>query len=182
MNTVNKNEANHISQEIIQQGKAMLKQGLCPSDMETNSFVHITVKESYNLDTDEIEKKAYLALDKDFIAEGGLSKLHPSALKVLLVIASHTDKDGFAWISQEKIGELVGLSRQQVAVVIHKHLLGNVYNGRKLLEAIKLRKKDGQEFYLYHPINCYIDYQVYSGDDELFDEVYEGNIDVIDID
>ncbi|WP_026584993.1 helix-turn-helix domain-containing protein [Bacillus sp. J33] len=167
---IEKEHSKHIPKESIQQGKALLKERISNSDIEQEAFVHLTVKESYNLDTDEIEKKAYLSLDKDFIAQGGLAKLHPSALKVLLVIAAHTDKDGFAWISQESIGKLVGLSRQQVGVVVHQHLLQNIYLNRKLLEAIKVRKKDGQEFYLYHPINCHIDYQVYSGVDELSGE------------
>ncbi|PKR86073.1 helix-turn-helix domain-containing protein [Heyndrickxia camelliae] len=181
MNVVNeKDYSKHIPRETIQQGKALLKERLCTSDIEQEPFVHLSVRESYNLSADEIEKKAYLSLDKDFIAQGGLSKLHPSALKVLLVIASHTDKDGFAWISQESIGKLVGLTRQQVGVIIHKHLLQNVYNERKLLEAIKIRKKDGQEFYLYHPINCYLDYEVYSGDDVLTEEYEELNVIEID--
>jgi hypothetical protein len=169
MNVVKyKDKTKHIPKEYIEQGKILIKQRLSNSDLEQFPFVHLSIKESYNLTNDEIEKKAFLSLDKDFIAQGGLSKLHPSALKVLLVIAAHTDKDGFAWISQESIGKLVGLSRQQVGVIIHKYLLSSVYNDIKLLEGIKVRKKDGQEFYLYHPINCYLDYEVYSGNEEFF--------------
>ncbi|WP_163071127.1 helix-turn-helix domain-containing protein [Priestia flexa] len=180
MNAVIEKVSKYIPRESIQQGKALVRERLSNSDIEQEPFVHLSVKESYNIATDEIDKKVYLSIDKDFIAQGGLSKLHPSALKVLLVIASHTDKDGYAWISQESIGKLVGLSRQQVGVIIHKHLLSNVYLNRKLLEAIKLKKKDGQEFYLYHPINCYLDYEVYSGEDELSEEYQE--LDVIEID
>ncbi|MEC1680329.1 helix-turn-helix domain-containing protein [Bacillus mojavensis] len=170
MNLVSEKNSKQISRDTIQQGKTLLSERLSNSDIQQEAFVHLSVKESYNFETDEIDKKVYLSLDKDYIAQGGLSNLHPSALKVLLVIAAHTDKDGFAWISQESIGKLVGLSRQQVGVIIHKHLMCNVYNGKKLLEAIKLKKKDGQEFYLYHPINCYLDYEVYSGDEELIGE------------
>ncbi|MCU9614048.1 helix-turn-helix domain-containing protein [Caldibacillus lycopersici] len=166
----NEKHKKHISKNIIQQGKTLLAEKLTNTDIEQEPFVHLSVKESYNFKTDEIDKKVFLSLDKDFISSGGLYKLHPSALKVLLVIAAHTDKDGFAWISQEKIGKLIGLSRQQVGVIIHKHLISNVYNGKKLLDAIKLKKKDGQEFYLYYPINCFLDYEVYSGDDELLGE------------
>ncbi|WEZ17805.1 helix-turn-helix domain-containing protein [Bacillus safensis] len=180
MNAMNEKNSKHISRDTIQQGKTLLSERLSNTDIEQEPFVHLSVKESYNFATDEIDKKVYLSLDKDFIAQGGLSKLHPSALKVLLVIASHTDKDGYAWISQESIGILVGLSRQQVGVVVHKFLLSNVYLNKKLLEAIKLRKKDGQEFYLYHPINCYLDYEVYSGEDELTREYQE--LDAIEID
>lgn len=181
MNTViEKENSKHIPKESIQMGKALLRERLSSSDIEQKPFVHLSVKESYNLATDEIEKKAYLSLDKDFIAQGGLANIHPSALKVFLVIAAHTDKDGFSWISQESIGKLVGLSRQQVGAVIHKHLLSNVYLDIKLLEAIKIKKKDGQEFYLYHPINCHIEYEVYSGDDELNVE-YE-DLEAVEID
>lgn len=180
MNVVNEKNSKHIPRDTIQQGKTLLSERLSNTDIEQEPFVHLSVKESYNFATDEIDKKVYLSLDKDFIAQGGLSKLHPSALKVLLVIASHTDKDGYAWISQESIGNLVGLSRQQVGVVVHKFLLSNVYQNKKLLEAIKLRKKDGQEFYLYHPINCYLDYEVYSGEDELAGEYQE--LDAVEID
>ncbi|TYS51238.1 hypothetical protein [Bacillus infantis] len=161
---IEKEKTKHIPQESIEQGKTLLRERLANSDMVQETFIHLSSKESYNIVTDEIEKKVYLSLDKDFVAQGGLVKLHPSALKVLHVIAAHTDKDGFAWISQESIGKLVGLTRQQVGVIINKH--------RKLLEAIKIRKKDGQEFYLYHPINCYLDYEVYSGDD-IQSEEYE---------
>lgn len=170
MNLVSEKNSKQISRDTIQQEKTLLSERLSNSDIQLEAFVHLSVKESYNFETDEIDKKVYLSLDKDYIAQGSLSNLHPSALKVLLVIAAHTDKDGFAWISQESIGKLVGLSRQQVGVIIHKHLMCNVYNGKKLLEAIKLKKKDGQEFYLYHPINCYLDYEVYSGDEELIGE------------
>ncbi|MEQ6375743.1 helix-turn-helix domain-containing protein [Bacillaceae bacterium S4-13-56] len=180
MSTVKVKDKKNIPKEIIQEGKGLLGERLSNSDIEQVPFVHLSVKESYNFETDEIDKKVYLSLDKDFIAQGGLTNLHPSALKVLLVIASHTDKDGYAWISQESIGKLVGLTRQQVGSVIHKFLLSNVYLNKKLLEAIKLKKGDGQEFYLYHPINCYLDYEVYSGDDELNGE-YE-DLEAIEID
>jgi hypothetical protein len=173
VNNAGKNGSTKIPRECIESGKDLIRKGLSKTDREQIPVVHLSLKESYNYDTDDIVKKAYITLDKDFIAEGGLSKLHPSALKVLLIIVAHTDKDGFAWISQESIGKLVGLSRQQVGVIIHKHLMSNIYNGKKLLEAIKLKKKDGQEFYLYHPINCYLDYEVYTGDDELDGEFEE---------
>ncbi|KOS68172.1 hypothetical protein AEA09_06135 [Lysinibacillus contaminans] len=67
---------------------------------------------------DEEHFKVYVSLDKDFNASGRLRDLSPSALKVLLVIASFTDNDGYSCVSQEKIGELVGLTRQQVGKVI----------------------------------------------------------------
>ncbi|MCL1698315.1 hypothetical protein [Lysinibacillus sp. BPa_S21] len=184
MNTVaEKGNSKHIARESIQQGKALLKEKLCSSDIKQEPFAHLSIRESFNMDTDEFEKKAFLSLDKDFIAQGGLSKLHPSALKVLLVISAHTDVDGYAWISQESIGKLVGLTRQQVGVIIHKHLLNNVYLDRKLLEGIKVRKRDGQDFYMYHPINCYMDYEAYDSDKDFEGiEDYEGNIETYEID
>ena len=172
----------HISKDVIQKGQELLKSKLSESDKESKPFVHLSVKESYCLESDNFEKKAFLSLEEDFIAQRALSKLHPSALKVLLVIAAHTNKDGFAWISQEKIGKLVGLSRQQVGVVIHKYLLSNVYMDKKLLEGIKIKKKDGQEFFLYHPINCSVAYEVYDPDNDIEHESFEDIIETYEID
>lgn len=72
---------------------------------------------------DDEQFKVFVSLDKDFIASGGLRNLSPAALKVLLVIASFTDNEGYSWISQEKIGELVGITRQQVGKVLNTALI-----------------------------------------------------------
>lgn len=88
--------------------------------MEQQPFVKLHCMEDKY---DDEQFKVFVSLDKDFIASGGLRNLSPAALKVLLVIASFTDNEGYSWISQEKIGELVGITRQQVGKVLNTALI-----------------------------------------------------------
>lgn len=122
---------------------------------------------------DEENFKVYISIDKDFIANGGLKKMSPIALRILLVIVCHTDNDGYSWISQKKIGELLGLTRQQIGKVINSSLLNKEFADRTLLKAVKMNKGDNQNICVYNPVNCYLEKVFLNSDMCMFDNSEE---------
>lgn len=167
---------NKISANIINRGIEHINKNLSENEMVSEPFVKLNCIQSKYHD----EFQVFLSLDKDFIANGGIRDLSPTALKVLLVIACHTNNEGFSWISQERIGELVGLSRQQVGKVINSHLLNKEFDGRVLLKGVKLQKDATHTICVYHPLNCHVDKIFVDPDHELFDDAGE-YIDEMDV-
>lgn len=93
---------------------------------------------------------------------------------MLLVIVANTDTKGYSWISQEKIGELVGLCRQQVGKII-KDLMDNEFAGRVLLKGIKVKTVFEKRNYFYNPFNCYLE-KIFANPDQIsHDEGFDDN-------
>lgn len=57
MNVVSEKNSKHLSRDKIQQGKTLLSEKLSNSDIEQESFIHPSVKESYDFETDENHKR-----------------------------------------------------------------------------------------------------------------------------
>ncbi|MGE6609993.1 helix-turn-helix domain-containing protein [Peribacillus sp. NPDC076916] len=166
---------NTIPKDVIEKGKAIIRKQLKEEGLTKQPPVlTINVKEQYDADNDEMFKTGAVSIDLDFIRDGGLQVLQPTALKILLAIASHADKDGFTFVSQQTIAEEVGLrSRQQVAQRINEDLKDIKVGGKVLLKSVMLNKPDGKRFCLYHIVNCKVVQDTYNPDmDEQYDDDY----------
>ena len=139
-----------ISDAQLNKVKQAVSESYTENQIDQESLISLHCHQNkYNLD----QQKLYVSLDKDLIASGGIAKLPPAALKVLLIIAAHTDREGYSWISQERIGELVGLCRQQVGKIINTQLINKEYDGRVFLKGMKIRTAYDKTNYFYHPVN-----------------------------
>ncbi|MFJ7646108.1 hypothetical protein ACIQ1H_01090 [Lysinibacillus sp. NPDC097279] len=84
--------SNKIKPDLINKAKRHISGTYTDDEIEQQPFIKLhCMQEKYDLD----KFKVYLSLDKDFIASGGLRELSPTALQILLVIASFTDNDGY---------------------------------------------------------------------------------------
>ncbi|WP_182006117.1 helix-turn-helix domain-containing protein [Priestia aryabhattai] len=173
------NTKNNIPKETLEKGKAFIRKQLKDEGLTTQAPAFtIQSVEHYDAVTDTFYTKAHIVEDMDFIRDGGLAKLNATAYKVLKIIVAHVDKDGFSFISQEKIAKMLSLSERQVGSIIRTHLLEGTdkktgqpldvrYGGKLLLKAVKLPAPNGHQFTLYHPINCTLDHTPYNFADEL---------------
>ncbi|WP_066047043.1 helix-turn-helix domain-containing protein [Robertmurraya korlensis] len=169
---------NIISKDIQEKGKAVIRKQLKDEGLNTQPPVFsVQSVELYDKDTDSYYTKAYIVEDIDFVRDGGLAQLNATAYKVLKIIVAHTDKDGFSFISQQTIADMLGISERQVGSIIREHLLEGIdkktgqprnvfYGGRLLLKAIKLPAPNGYKFTMYHPVNCFLDHTPYNFKDE----------------
>ncbi|MER2192149.1 MAG: helix-turn-helix domain-containing protein [Solibacillus sp.] len=168
---------NKIDGRLINKAKQHISSTYTEEEMEQKPFIKLhCMQDKY----DDEQFKVFVSLDKGFIASGGLRNLSPTALKVLLVIASFTDSEGYSWISQEKIGELVGITRQQVGKVINTALINKEFGGKVLLKAVKLNKGEHQSICVYNPVNCYLDKVFVDSDSYIFEgNDYNDNMELI---
>lgn len=169
---------NKIDKDILEKGKAVIRKQLKDEGLNVQPPVFsVQSVEMYDKETDSFYTKAFIVEDMDFVRDGGLSKLNSTAYKVLKIIVAHTDKDGFSFISQEKIAEMLGISERQVGSIIREYLVEGIdkktgqpkdvfYEGRLLLKAIKLPAPNGHKFTMYHPVNCFLDHTPYNFKDE----------------
>ncbi len=170
--------ANKIDNKLINKAKQYISSTYTKDEIEQQPFIKLYCTQDKN---DQEKFKVFVSLDKDYIASGGLKELSPTALKILLVIASFTDNDGYSWISQEKIGELVGISRQQVGKTVNTSLVNMEFGGKKLLKAVKLNKGGNHSMCVYNPVNCYVDKVFVDSDTYIFEDTeYEEVIDCLE--
>ena len=170
---------NKINPKLIAKAKNHISQSYTEKEQHQQPFIKLhCMQDKY----DEENFKVYISIDKDFIANGGLKKMSPTALQILLVIACHTDNDGYSWISQKKIGELLGLTRQQVGKVINTSLLNKEYADRTLLKSVKFNKGENQSICVYNPVICFLEKVFLDPDYMLFqdDEYVEDSIEIIE--
>lgn len=82
-----------ISRNLINRGIEHINKNLSQNEMASEPFVKLNCIQSKYDD----EFKVFLSLDKDFIADGGIRDMSPTALIVLLVMPCFTNNDGFSW-------------------------------------------------------------------------------------
>ena len=173
---------NTISKEVLKKGKAIIKAQLKNEGRHQQKPVFFVQSvERYDAVSDEIITEAAIVKDINFVRVGYYG-LNATALKVLEVIVAHIDKDGFSYVSQDKIADILGITRQSVNGALHKYLLEGTdkktgqprdvyYGGKLLLKSVKLPAPNGHMFTLYHPVNAFVDHTAYVPDDELVNDV-----------
>ncbi|PAK50094.1 helix-turn-helix domain-containing protein [Priestia megaterium] len=171
---------NNLNRKDLETGKAMIRKQLKEKGLEPQPpALTINIDEHYNPATDELYKTGNVGIDLDFIREGGLQQIKPTAFKTLLAIASHSDKDGFTFVSQQTIADMIGLkTRQQIAQIVNEELLNKTYAGRTLLVSQLMTNSDtGKNFCMYHVVNSTITQNNYNPDD-VENIVFNDNYDI----
>lgn len=169
-------ETNNISKEVLEKGKKIIKAQLKNEGRhQQKPLFFVQSVERYDAVNDDLYTEAHIVKDINFV-RSGYCGLNATALKVLEVIVAHIDKDGFSYVSQDKIADILGITRQSVNGALHNYLLEGTnkktgkpkevyYGGKLLLKAVKLPAPNGHLFTLYHPVNAFVDHTPYVYDD-----------------
>jgi|GEM_PF-5580507 len=166
-----------IKKDIITEAKETLKKQVKEKGLVAQPPA-VTLNVVQKVDADgELYNDGAINFKLDFVREGGLAEIKPTAFKLLFALASCMDEEGFTFASQQTLADIVGLKdRRQVAQIIKNELLDKQFAGRTLLIGdMFVNPKTNKPFYLYHLVNAELAFEAYVPDDE--DIILDDDID-----
>ncbi|MBU8690570.1 helix-turn-helix domain-containing protein [Priestia megaterium] len=108
---------NKIDMSTINYAKKQLKERAekLELDNQPKPFT-VKIKQHLDVETGELYNKGEISVSLDFVRDGGLTDIKHTAFKLLVALASHIDKDGFTFVTQQTLADDVGIKdRNQVA-------------------------------------------------------------------
>jgi len=128
----------------------------------------VKIKQHLDVETGELYNKGEISVSLDFVRDGGLQEIKPTAFKLVLALASHIDKDGFTFVTQQTLADDVGIKdRNQVA----QQLKVLMEAEQPLLIGDRFRNpKTGKYNWMYYLVGCeyiYEEYNYVENDDDI---------------
>ncbi|MEJ9224448.1 helix-turn-helix domain-containing protein [Priestia aryabhattai] len=160
---------NKIDMSTINYAKKQLKERAVKLELDNQPKPFtVKIKQHLEVETGELYNKGEIGVSLDFVRDGGLTEIKHTAFKLIVALASHIDKDGFTFVTQQTLADDVGIKdRNQVA----QQLKVLMESEQPLLIGDRFRNpKTGKYNWMYYLVGCeyiYEEYNYVENDDDI---------------
>jgi hypothetical protein len=107
----------------------------------SENLVSVETQSEYSVTTGQRETRIFVKMYVDAVKHRLIADMGPDNWTTLCVIASYMDENGHCYPTQSQIADGLGVKRQTANKYV-KRLLNYRWNGRPVIEAIRMRDEN----------------------------------------